>query len=949
MRRFLAVALSVLGFMAPAFPRRIAGECGTTRETAAESFFIHRQRARGRSARPLAARPFVPSASHDIGDIAIVTDANGVVDRLNQFDLDGDTLLFTPVATGAAQYAYSVNPQGYDSAAAANGIPLAALDDDDTRQVALPFPFQFFGVAYTSVYVNSDGNLTFNSGDDASSERSLGRMTTGPPRIAPLFDDLNPAQTAGGVRVLSDTSRVVVSWVAVPEYSDAGTGIKQTFQVALYADGRIAFSYSGVTPTSAVVGIAPGTLQGATSIVDFLSDPSATYSAAVAEVFGNLATVDVVAVAQQFYQTHEDAYDYLAIYNAMDIPALGEGTVAYEQTIRNSGTGFGVPMLDYGSQFGSASRLQSVLNLGPLSQYPADPSALVPARAPQHDTPLTILAHETGHRFLAFASVRDPADSTALPMLGFQNAHWSFLFNSEASVLEGERIADSGPGASPEFRTTDLAQAYAPLDQYLMGFRAAGEVPDSFLVQNPSPAFQAAQHPFTGVSFNGTRRNISAASLIQAEGRRTPDQSVAQRHFHMAFILVVAAGTQPAAADLAKIDTFRRQFESFYAQAASSRAAMETTLQHSMQLSLYPAAGIAQGTTAAASLTVATPPAADLAVQFVTPNGNARLPASVKVPAGAAGVTFQIAGVNPGVEDVQAVPSDPSYETAYARVQVADASSIQLTAQIVAAPAAGRTGVAVRVTDINGLPYAGAGILATPSADGGVVPSEAFTDSQGQAVFQWNTSSHTINQLRLTLDGMPSVTATVSAGTGVPFLTEVVNAASLKAPVAPGSLSAVIGGNLGGASLSMNGAPLPAIAAGDDEIEFYLPDNTPLGTATFTVSAAAGLQASTTGSIVATAPGIFPQGVVVNGRALVVYCTGLGPTAAAGSLQTTVLTPTVFVGATPVTPFFSGLAPGFRGLYQVNAIIPASVPSGLQSLILSVDNTQSNQITIAVP
>src|SRR5581483_9658126 len=119
----------------------------------------------------------------------------------------------------------------------------------------------------------------------------------------------------------------------------------------------------------------------------------------------------------------------------------GEGTVAYEETVRNSGKGFGVPAFDAGQLFGSPARLQAVLNLGPLSQYPLDPNALVSARAAQQDTPLTILAHEAGHRFLAYASVRSAADPSALPMLGFQLAHWSFLFDSEASLLEGERIA----------------------------------------------------------------------------------------------------------------------------------------------------------------------------------------------------------------------------------------------------------------------------------------------------------------------------------------------------------------------------------------------------------------------------------------------------------------------------------------------------------------------------
>ena len=45
--------------------------------------------------------------------------------------------------------------------------------------------------------MNSDGNLTFTAADNASTDRSLGRMTAGPPRISPLFDDLDPAADRG--------------------------------------------------------------------------------------------------------------------------------------------------------------------------------------------------------------------------------------------------------------------------------------------------------------------------------------------------------------------------------------------------------------------------------------------------------------------------------------------------------------------------------------------------------------------------------------------------------------------------------------------------------------------------------------------------------------------------------------------------------------------------------
>ena len=764
------LSVVVLWVAAPVSAYHLVSGCGTTRETPNETQFLHRQSMRARAARGIRARAAsAPAANRDIGNIAILEDSDGVVERQNQFNLDHNTVTFTPAAPGAAHYRYAVAAEGYDSAAASAGTPLTGLGDDDSRLVDLPFAFPFFGAAYSQVFVNSDGNLTFTAGDAAHSARSLGRVTAGPPRIAPLFSDLDPSQTAGGVWVLAEAARVVVSWAGVPEYEDVSLGVPKTFQVRLYPDGRIEFSYAGVNSdlASTVTGIAPGNLQGTATLVDFRNDSSGDYVAAVAEVFSNTLTIDTIAAAQKFYQTHEDADDYLVIYNNMDIPALGDA-LAYESTVRNQGAGYAVPALDDGRMYGSASRLQAVLNMGQLGQYPADPNGIVPARESAGDTPLTVVAHETGHLFLAFASIRDPDDPAARPMLGYQLAHWNFAYDSEASLLEGERIVDFGPGVSPRFLTTDTVQGYSPLDQYLMGFRAAADVPDTFLVTGV-PAYFAQRHPQSGVTFDGTRQNIRVGDVIAAEGRRTPDYTVAQRRFRFAFILVAPQGSQPSAGDLAKIDSYRQQFETFYAQASSNNAVADTVLKRSMKFSLFPAAGVLAGTTGNAALTLATPPSADMTVQFQTRNGNAALPVSVTIPAGAAGVSFAFTGARAGVEEVLAVPGDASYETAAGRVQVADGSQLQLV--VVSGDQQASTSastplpkpVVVRLTDVNHLPYPGARVAAVPSAGGSVAPLVAVTDAGGQASFRWTPGPTVASHLQLTAAGMPSATLTVSA------------------------------------------------------------------------------------------------------------------------------------------------------------------------------------------
>ena len=45
---------------------------------------------------------------------------------------------------------------------------------------------------------------------------------------------------------------------------------------------------------------------------------------------------------------------------------------------------------------------------------------------------------------------------------------------------------------------------------------------------------------------------------------------------------------------------------------------------------------------------------------------------------------------------------------------------------------------------------------------------------------------------------------------------------------------------------------------------------------------------------------------------------------------------------------FSGLAPGFVGLYQVNATVPVGTPAGSVVVSLMINGRAANNVTIAV-
>ena len=87
------------------------------------------------------------------------------------------------------------------------------------------------------------------------------------------------------------------------------------------------------------------------------------------------------------------------------------------------------------------------------------------------------------------------------------------------------------------------------------------------------------------------------------------------------------------------------------------------------------------------------------------------------------------------------------------------------------------------------------------------------------------------------------------------------------------------------------------------------------------------------------------------------FCNGLGPVtnqpasgdSALGSpLSSTTTTPTVTIGGVSANVIFSGLAPGFPGLYQVNLQVPSNAPTGNPPIVVSIGGVSSPALTLAV-
>jgi uncharacterized protein (TIGR03437 family) len=120
------------------------------------------------------------------------------------------------------------------------------------------------------------------------------------------------------------------------------------------------------------------------------------------------------------------------------------------------------------------------------------------------------------------------------------------------------------------------------------------------------------------------------------------------------------------------------------------------------------------------------------------------------------------------------------------------------------------------------------------------------------------------------------------------------------------------------------------------------------------LNAVTGELAAPSGSVpgVQTAP-------VARGDPVAIYCTNLspyGPTPPSGSPApadppTEASWPQVMIGGIVADVLFAGLAPGYVGLYQVNAVVPPKSPTGSAVPVQLSDTSGkfgSNTVTIAV-
>ena len=211
--------------------------------------------------------------------------APGDIVPANLFDLNGRTLVFTP--DGQSGYSRSVLDLAWEEDL---GGPVR-----DGEELELDFRFEFSGREWESFFVSRRGLITFgvpypfsqHGPDRWGTMLEIAQHLGSPPMISALYKprlggwSTSEAEHFGNTQHISRwPDRVVITWITTdPAFHVHGLPPKEKtqFQMALFADGRIAFHYAPEPKDldeaigDGIVGLFPAVTK--TRLLGSVSDP----------------------------------------------------------------------------------------------------------------------------------------------------------------------------------------------------------------------------------------------------------------------------------------------------------------------------------------------------------------------------------------------------------------------------------------------------------------------------------------------------------------------------------------------------------------------------------------------------------------------------------------------------------------------------------------------------
>ncbi|MCU1335952.1 MAG: hypothetical protein JWO19_1533 [Bryobacterales bacterium] len=251
--------------------------------------------------------------------------------------------------------------------------------------------------------------------------------------------------------------------------------------------------------------------------------------------------------------------------------------------------------------------------------------------------------------------------------------------------------------------------------------------------------------------------------------------------------------------------------------------------------------------------------------------------------------------------------------------------------------------------------------------------------------------------ISLTTSGITVLPISYDAAVAIPNITSVVSAADMRSAVAPGGLMAVLGTNLSGTNqatsevplptvindscLTVNGQPVHMMFVSPTQVNAQMPAQAG-GNVAIIMHTPGGVSNTFYLTVGASAPAVFLSGTlgdqtnlptvvrwsngllvtstnpVHRNDILVIYLTGLGAVnpsvndgdpAPLSPLSETLTTPVVKIGGVEAPVLFSGLVPGYVGLYVLNISVPGTTPQGLSvPLTITQDGSVSYSQNVRV-
>jgi len=319
------------------------------------------------------------------------------------------------------------------------------------------------------------------------------------------------------------------------------------------------------------VSLFPSALRGE----DFTAHSIGDYgNVTVMEVSGNYdadipgAKKDVPrqVIAKEFFKTHRDEYDFLIVFSNFDFRMSDAEAEAFYLRIKNDVRGIGLGLFDRSELFGSKGNIQGMIDMGNVSKYVMDPGD------PNFEQTLFILNHEMLHRWGAHVRFKDRDGTVSKALLSMDQSHWSFLFDSGGSVLDGNGWQMKEEGA---FTSIAAGKHFGPLDLYLMGLHDKTRVPPMLLIDHSS--VDALTQPKAGTTITGTPRWVTIDDVIAAEGAREPGAFASRKTFKAAFILITRPRTF-SGYELHGLENVRKGWERIFSILTKGLGLMEVAL-----------------------------------------------------------------------------------------------------------------------------------------------------------------------------------------------------------------------------------------------------------------------------------------------------------------------------------------------------------------------------------